>query len=98
MSWSSLAEAPPEASLLSPCPAHAGAMGSPGFVSPEVIMHEAHTPAMDIYSLGVVLFIMLVGRKPYNIKEIENLSYCNLDIHDAPGLQDSRCVRQSDSM
>ncbi|CAL5227092.1 g9998 [Coccomyxa viridis] len=74
-----------------------GAMGSPGFVSPEVIMHEAHTPAMDIYSLGVVLFIMLVGRKPYNIKEIENLTYCNIDIHNAPGLQDSRWIDLSES-
>ena len=72
----------------------AGAMGSPGFVSPEVIMHEPHTPAMDVFSLGVVLFIMLVGRKPFNIKEIENLSYCNLDIHNAPGLQDSRCAQK----
>jgi serine/threonine protein kinase len=68
----------------------AGAMGSPGFVSPEVIMHEPHTPAMDVFSLGMVLFIMLVGRKPFNIKDIENLGYCNLDIHEAPGLQDSR--------
>ena len=65
-------------------------MGSPGFVAPEIIMHEPHTPAMDIFSLGIVLFIMLVGRKPFNIKDIEHLAYCNMDIHEAPGLQDSR--------
>ena len=70
-----------------PC---AGAMGSPGFVAPEIIMHEPHTPAMDIFSLGIVLFIMLVGRKPFNIKDIEHLAYCNMDIHEGPGLQDSR--------
>ena len=57
-------------------------MGSPGFVAPEIIMHEPHTPAMDIFSLGIVLFIMLVGRKPFNIKDIEHLAYCNMDLHD----------------
>ena len=68
----------------------AGALGSPGFVAPEIIMHENHGPAMDVFSLGIVLFIMLVGRKPFNIKECENLTYCNIDIKDAPGLQDAR--------
>ncbi|CAL8466722.1 g6258 [Coccomyxa elongata] len=67
-----------------------GALGSPGFVAPEIIMHENHAPAMDVFSLGIVLFIMLVGRKPFNIKECENLTYCNIDIKDAPGLQDAR--------
>lgn len=53
-------------------------------------MNEDHTPAMDVFSLGIVLFIMLVGRKPFNIKECENLTYCNINIRDAPGLQDAR--------
>lgn len=53
-------------------------------------MNQEHTPAMDVFSLGVVLFIMLVGRKPFNIKECENLTYCNLNLMDAPGLQDAR--------
>jgi serine/threonine protein kinase len=78
--------------------AWSGALGSPGFVAPEIIMHQEHTPAMDVFSLGVVLFIMLVGRKPYNIKECENLSYCNMDIRAAPGLQDSRSVPQGIAM
>ena len=70
----------------------AGALGSPGFVAPEIILNQEHTPAMDVFSLGVVLFIMLVGRKPFNIKECENLSYCNLDLRLAPGLEDPRWV------
>ena len=28
---------------------HAAAMGSPGLVSPQVIMHELHTPAMALF-------------------------------------------------
>lgn len=61
-------------------------------MAPEIILNQRHTPAMDVFSLGVVLFIMLVGRKPFNIKECENLSYCNLDLRVAPGLEDPRCV------
>ena len=34
---------------------HAGAMRSPGFVSPAVIMHEPRTPAMDVFSVGMML-------------------------------------------
>lgn len=51
------------------CAAHpVGALGSPGFVSPEVVHDAPHEPAMDIFSLGVVLFVMLVGRKPFSFQ------------------------------
>lgn len=45
---------------------------------------------MDVYAAGVVLFILLVGRKPYNVAESEDLSYCHIDISSAPGVQDPR--------
>lgn len=45
-----------------------GALGSPGFVSPEAVNDKPHTLAMDIFSLGVVAFVMLVGRKPFSIQ------------------------------
>ena len=53
----------------------AGALGSPGFVAPEIVMDMPHALSMDIFSLGVVLFIMLVGRKPFNIADSESLAY-----------------------
>lgn len=49
-------------------PRCAGALGSPGFVSPEVVHDGPHEPAMDVFSLGVVAFVMLVGRKPFSIQ------------------------------
>ena len=42
-------------------PTLAGPLGSPGFVAPEVVADGVHTPAMDVFSLGVLLFIMLVS-------------------------------------
>ena len=49
---------------------------------------------MDMYALGVILFVMLVGRKPFNVKDCEELTYIRIPICDAPGLK----VRQSCSV
>ncbi|KAK9794940.1 hypothetical protein WJX73_003198 [Symbiochloris irregularis] len=74
-----------------------GALGSPGFVSPEVVRNHSHRPAMDIFSLGVVLFVMLVGRKPFSFKQCETLSYAETPLEDCPGLKDPRYLQLSDS-
>jgi calcium/calmodulin-dependent protein kinase I len=73
-------------------PAHpdTGALGSAGFVAPEVAAGGAHTPAMDVFSMGVLLFVMLVGRKPFNMSDCEGLGYAKLALADAPGLKDPR--------
>jgi len=67
-----------------------GCLGSAGFIAPEVIKGEKHTPAMDIYGLGVLLFVLLVGRKPWDIQQCEKLTYHDIPIRDAPGLRDPR--------
>ncbi len=35
-----------------------------------------------------------VGRKPFNIRESENLRYALMSLQEAPGLKDPRCVRE----
>lgn len=72
-----------------------GCLGSAGFIAPEVIKGRQHTTTMDIYGLGALLFIMLVGRKPYDLQQCENLKYHEIPIEDAPGLQDGRFRRLS---
>ena len=44
----------------------AGAM-TPEYASPEQIRGESMTTASDIYSLGVLLYELLTGRKPYRL-------------------------------
>jgi calcium/calmodulin-dependent protein kinase I len=43
---------------------------------------------MDVYALGVLLFVMLTGRKPWALKEVRDLSYAGRQLADAPGLCD----------
>lgn len=62
-------------------------MGSPGFVAPEIVADGPHTPAMDVWSAGVILFILLVGRKPFNLKDSSSLRYAYQPLLSAPGLQ-----------
>jgi eukaryotic-like serine/threonine-protein kinase len=54
-------------------PAQSAAMGSPYYMAPEQM--EGHEPTFqsDIYSLGVVLYELLVGRRPFVADKLEAL-------------------------
>ncbi len=44
---------------------------TPEFASPEQVRAEALTTASDVYSLGVLLYLLITGRRPYAIERGE---------------------------
>jgi serine/threonine-protein kinase len=46
--------------------ASATMLGTPHYLAPEVANAAAATPAADVYAVGVILFEMLLGRRPFD--------------------------------
>jgi eukaryotic-like serine/threonine-protein kinase len=54
---------------------HGEVLGTPSYVAPEQALGQTVGPAADVYSLGVMLFQMLTGRKPYQANDPQNILY-----------------------
>ena len=40
--------------------------GTPGYMAPEVLFNKDHDYSVDFFSLGVILFELLMGKRPYH--------------------------------
>eukprot|EP00892_Ulva_mutabilis_P008427 jgi/Ulvmu1/5957/UM026_0079.1 len=63
-----------------------GLLGTAGYVAPEVIDGRPHSPAMDVYAAGVVLFILLTGMKPTEQEQAQELLYSGLEAQEYPNM------------
>ncbi|MET0382261.1 MAG: serine/threonine-protein kinase [Burkholderiaceae bacterium] len=48
-------------------------MGTPAYMSPEQLAGEPVTPRSDLYGLGVMLFELLIGRRPFEADSMGDL-------------------------
>ena len=39
--------------------------GTPGYMAPEVMFHHNHSFEVDYFALGVVIYELMMGKRPY---------------------------------
>lgn len=54
-------------------------LGSPAYLSPEQIRSEPISPQADIYSLAIVMYEILVGEHPFEIRDAARLLFMHLN-------------------
>ena len=57
--------------------------GTPGYVAPEILRMEKYREHCDIWSIGVVAFILLSGQHPFacedSVQLFENIKNCSYE-------------------
>ena len=77
------------------------ACGTPGYVAPEVLTHENYSSQVDLWSVGVIVYILLCGFPPFYgdndaqmFKKIKAGQYKFLAPYWAPISDDAKDVRR----
>ncbi|EAR95457.2 Serine/Threonine kinase domain protein (macronuclear) [Tetrahymena thermophila SB210] len=47
--------------------------GTPGYIAPEILMRQNYGVAVDYYALGIIMYEMAMGKRPYKAKDRKEL-------------------------
>lgn len=47
--------------------------GTPGYVAPEMLNNQPYGPEVDMWSMGVILYVLLAGMPPFASSDVEEL-------------------------
>jgi eukaryotic-like serine/threonine-protein kinase len=61
-----------------------GLLGTPAYLAPERVLGERATPAADIYALGVLLYELLAGRRPFEADSDIELAMAHVNAQPTP--------------
>ena len=45
--------------------------GTPNYIAPEILLNKGHSFEVDVWSIGVILYTMLVGTPPFETKDVK---------------------------
>ena len=67
---------------------------TPMYTSPEILRGQPATIGSDIYSLGVILYEMLAGRRPFDVSRLSPAALVEAVTEKDPALPSSACADQ----
>ena len=47
--------------------------GTPNYIAPEILNKKSYQYEVDIWSLGIIIYTLLIGKNPFNSKEVKNI-------------------------
>jgi serine/threonine-protein kinase len=59
-------------------------LGTPAYLAPERLLHDAVEPASDVYALGVLLYRMLAGHSPWTSETTTQMLTAHIYLDPAP--------------
>lgn len=58
--------------------------GTPLYLSPEILVGDSYDESVDVWALGIMLYEIVIGGNPFEIKEAKdlvNIIHENVDLH-----------------